>query len=160
MITFEKISEENLYIVKEMIRSNHDYNMLENGKPDRTEDEIRAEVFREETESYLIKADETYIGCLDFMPENKKDGKPWLGLLMIHGDYQGYGYGTSAYYEFEQSLIERKVSLLRLGILDQNGKAIRFWERNGFTAYRKTEHAGKDITCYEKQLIPDSAENE
>ena len=160
MITFEIISEENLYIVKEMIRSNPDYNMLENGKTDRTEDEIRVEVFRDETESYLIKADETYIGCLDFMPENKKDGKPWLGLLMIHGDYQGYGYGTSAYYEFEQLLIERKVSNLRLAILNQNGRAIRFWEGNGFIAYGTAEHTGKDITCYEKQLIPDSEGNE
>ena len=154
MITFEKISAENLYIVKEMIRSNPDYNELENGKRERTEEEIMDDVFRPETESYLIKADDTYIGWLDYMPENKKDGKPWLGLLMIHGDYQGYGYGTSAYYTFEQLLAADKILCLRLGILDQNEKAIRFWERNGFTAYGKTTLSGRPVTCYEKHLSP------
>ncbi len=43
--------------------------------------------------SVLIKFDDTYIGILDYLMENPNDHCPWLGLLMIHGDYRGFGFG-------------------------------------------------------------------
>ena len=36
--------------------------------------------------------------------ENQKDECPWLGLLIIHGDYQGFGFGTQAYALYESDM--------------------------------------------------------
>ena len=59
------------------------------------------------TTSVFIKLDDTYIGVMDYLMENPKDQCPWLGLLMIHADYQGFGFGTQAYSLYESEMRER-----------------------------------------------------
>ncbi|MGM9929810.1 MAG: GNAT family N-acetyltransferase [Bacillus sp. (in: firmicutes)] len=152
MINFEAVTEETFYIAKEMINSNHDYNVLENGSPTRTDEEIRQEFYNENTHSLFIKADDTYIGIIDYMDKNPKDQTTWIGLFLIHNDYHGYGYGTMAYLALEELFIQKNIPKLRLGVLKENNDAKRFWERHGYIFYKTAKVNKNSVDCYEKVL--------
>lgn len=152
-IYFENITKDTLYIALEMINSNPDFNILENGKATLTLAEMEEEFLHSETESRFIKDDDTYIGILDYLLVHPNDGCPWLGLLLIHGDYQGYGYGTQVYTLFERELLEWSKKCVRIGVIKENSKAHTFWKHQGFTDYKTViAQAGYEIVCYEKNL--------
>jgi len=150
MIHFEPITEDTFYIAKEMINSNKNYNVMENGIPTRTDDEIRKEFYDPKTKSLFIKADDTYIGIVNYLPINPKDDTTWIGLFLIHEDYHGYGYGSMAYAALEEMFYQDGIPKLRLGVLEKNEGAKRFWERNGYLFYTSSKMNGTDVDCYEK----------
>jgi GNAT superfamily N-acetyltransferase len=152
-VHFEEITKETLYIALEIINSNSHYNFVENEHTHRELAEIEEELLNPDTTSVFIKLDDTYIGVMDYLMENPKDQCPWLGLLMIHGDYQGFGFGTQAYALYERDMRERGLSQTRIGVIRENVKAKQFWESLGFL-YIKTAFSenGKEIFIYEKNF--------
>ncbi|PEJ56648.1 GNAT family N-acetyltransferase [Bacillus sp. AFS002410] len=153
MITFEKITQDLIEVIEEITNSNQSYNLMENGRLTRTKEELMNEYFDSstQTETYFIKLDDTYIGLVDFLKLNPKDGFPWLGLLMIHNDYQGYGFGTNAFLLFEELLLKRSIHGLRLGVLLSNQQAKTFWQSQGFTfVENRTNTDGIEVEVYEK----------
>lgn len=150
---FEEITKETLYIALEIIHSNPEFNMLENGSERRNLSDMEEEFMKPDSISVFVKLDDTYIGVLDYLMENPKDQYPWLGLLMIHGDYQGYGFGSQAYALYENEMRNRGVKHVRIGVLKDNEKAISFWEALGFL-YIKTAlwKFGKEIFIFEKEI--------
>jgi len=160
MITFEPIKHETLYIAKEIINSNKAYNIMENGNDTRSDEEIAKQFNNDSSESFFLKADDTYIGIVDFMLNNPKDDSPWIGLFIIHHDYQGYGYGSIAYDNLEQHLQARGLTKIRLAILLENDGAKRFWESFGYTFYKTSESKGIPVDCYEKTISLDSEDSE
>jgi GNAT superfamily N-acetyltransferase len=153
MITFERITQDLIEVIEEITNSNPNYNLMENGQLTRSRDELMKEYFESphQSNTYFIKLDDTYIGLIDFLELNPRDGFPWLGLLMIHGDYQGYGFGTNAFLLFEEELIQKNVHALRLGVLLNNHQAKSFWLTNGFKyVENKTNTDGIEVEVYEK----------
>ncbi|WP_040208728.1 GNAT family N-acetyltransferase [Neobacillus jeddahensis] len=151
-IYFEEIKKETLYIVQEVMNSNPDYNVFENGCEARTLTEIE-EFLNHDTISAFIKVDDTYIGVINYKIENPKDHFPWLGLLILHGDYQGYGYGLHAFELYENEMRKRGLESIRIGVLKENARAIRFFESLGFVYYiSSTSRNGSGILCYQKQI--------
>jgi len=150
---FEEVKKETLYIALEMINSNPEYNIFENGKEARTLADMEEEFLNPNTNSAFIKLDDTYIGIIDYLIENPKDQYPWLGLLLLHGDYQGYGFGAQAFAVYENEMLKRGKKVVRIGVLKENIRAQRFWEELGFTYYNSaTMENGSGIFCYEKQI--------
>ncbi len=152
MITFEKITEKSLDTVLEIVNSNSSYNKLENGRSTRTLEEINKEFLNPSTESFIIKIENKNIGVIDFLPNNPKDDKPWLGLLMIHQDYQGLEYGRMAYLDFEKRFLRKTYNSVRLGVLEENRNGMTFWRSLGFQFYRESSWNGKTVKCFEKRL--------
>ncbi|WP_050614550.1 GNAT family N-acetyltransferase [Bacillus testis] len=152
MITFEPLTEQTLFIAKEIVHSNADYNLLEHGKAERSEAEIAKEFLEGRDSHAFIKADDTYIGLISFLDINPKDSCPWIGLFMIHKDYQGYGYGTQAYFQFEEEWRQQGKEKIRLGVLVNNTAGKRFWEGLGYLRYQTASVNGKSVDCYEKAL--------
>ncbi|MCM3692545.1 GNAT family N-acetyltransferase [Neobacillus niacini] len=152
-VHFEEITKETLYIALEIINSNSQYNLIENERAHRELAEIEEKLLNTDTTSVFIKLDDTYIGVMDYLMENPKDQCPWLGLLMIHGDYQGFGFGTQAYALYESDMNERGLARTRIGVIRENVKAKQFWESLGFL-YIKTaiSENGKEIFIYEKNF--------
>jgi RimJ/RimL family protein N-acetyltransferase len=152
-VQFEEITKETLYIALEIINSNPHYNIIENGIAKRELVEMEEEFLNPETTSVFIKLDDTYIGVMDYLMENPKDQCPWLGLLMIHGDYQGYGFGTQAFALYESEMLKRGLNRIRIGVIKENVKAKQFWESLG-CSYIKTalSENGKEIFIYEKNF--------
>jgi RimJ/RimL family protein N-acetyltransferase len=153
-IIFEEITDKKLTIVQEIVHSNNSYNLLENGRETRTTEELREEFLNSKTKSMFIKLDNSYIGVIDYLDENPKDGFPWLGLLMIHKDQQGKGYAKQAYAKYECELLHTGKSAVRLGVLKGNSKAKQFWESVGFTYYEsKPFKDNKEVDCYQKEIM-------
>lgn len=158
---FEEITQETLYIALEIINSNPAYNLLENGNVTRTIADMEKEFLNPQSTSAFIKLDDTYIGIIDYLLENSKDHTPWLGLLIIHSDYQGYGFGVQAFKLYENDMLNRGLICVRIGVIKDNLKAHIFWKSLGFTFFEtKIWKNGIEILCYEKQLVqkhPDEA---
>ncbi len=152
MLKFERITEESLDKVVEIVQSNAAYNILENGNPQRTIKEIRSEFLNPATDSFLIKIENNYVGLIDFLRKNPRDGCPWLGLMMIHSTYHSMGYGKKAYRSFEERLKKHQFESVRLGVLQKNMHARVFWESLGFEFYGESEWEGRAVDCFEKRL--------
>ena len=153
MITLQPITEDLLKCVLEIINSNSHYNILENGNSSRTIEEARNEFLNEDTDSYLIMLDNKYIGIIDYLKNNPNDNCPWIGLLMIHGKYHSMGYGKEAYTLFEKKLKQQNHIKVRIGILQGNIGAKKYWISLGFKFYRNNQWQGKTIECFEKPLV-------
>jgi len=150
---FHLITEDLLDIALEILNSNPHYNILVNGNPSRTLEEVRNEFINQITESYLIKLNNKYIGIIDFLEDNPNDSCSWIGLLMIHGDYHSIGYGRIAYLLFEAELKKRNLTNVRIGILKENTEAKRYWTSLGFVFYDNVQWENKQVECFEKKLI-------
>jgi GNAT superfamily N-acetyltransferase len=152
-VHFEEITKETLYIALEMINSNPVYNLVENGSALRELLDIEQEFLNPETISVFIKLDDTYIGVMDYLMENPKDQYPWLGLLMIHSDYQGFGFGAQAYELYENEMRNRGLQCVRLAVIKENVKAKQFWGSMGFLNVKAAlSENGKEVLVYEKKL--------
>jgi GNAT superfamily N-acetyltransferase len=152
-VYFEEITKETLYIALEIINSNPVYNVIETGREQRELAEIEVEFLNPNTTSVLVKLDDTYIGVMDYLMQNPKDKCPWLGLLIIHSDYQGFGFATQAYAVYESDMRKRGLKRIRIGVINENVKGKQFWESLGFL-YIKTalSENGKEIFVYEKNF--------
>jgi len=156
MFTLERVTEDNLDVIREIFHSNPAHNEWENKGSLCTDEELRHRFFHPipEQDIYFIKADDTYVGLLDYMEHSKRDGYVWVNLLMIHGAYQGYGYGTNVYFLMEGMLKEKGITGLEIAIGKQNKKARRFWEGLGFMWLREQQTSNEEtIDYFEKQLL-------
>ncbi|PWT78014.1 MAG: hypothetical protein C5B60_01850 [Chloroflexi bacterium] len=81
---------------------------------------------------YLIKADLTPVGFLDFLEEHE-DGYPWLGALVIEKASQRRGLGTEAFQALvEYAGRERTWTILRAGVKAVNEAGLAFLNHLGF----------------------------
>lgn len=135
-----------------MLNSNSYYNILENGNPLRSMEEARREFLNPTTESYLVVLDNMNIGIIDFLKNNPNDNCPWIGLFMIHGNYHSKGYGNKVYISFEEQIKKKNLDKIRIGVLQENIGAIRFWKSLGFNSYKNSQWKEKCIECFEKIL--------
>ncbi len=134
MITFEQVVEENLYIAKEMIHSN-------TSNLERTDGRSSIEGFEFEFGSsnestFLIKVEDTYIGLTRYQEEPEEKFVS-ISLFIIHADYQGFGYGTTAYYELEEIFKRKGFKKISLNDWNENERVKQFWKRNGFSSLEK-----------------------
>lgn len=154
-ILLEEITKKTLYIALEIVNSNPAYNFLENGQEMRSEANMTDEFLNEKATSMFVKLDDTYIGVIDYIMENPKDQHPWLGLLIIHHDYQGYGFGRQTYFLYEEIMRKKGVPSIRLGVLKENHRALQFWESLGFHFVKmaRVDHLEKEIKVLEKRFL-------
>lgn len=100
------------------------------------------------------------VAVVDLLRGYPVEGKAFIGLLEVHGEYQGRGLGGAAY-----GLVERyvgaswpEVRTLRLAVVDTNAEvATGFWRRQGFepTGEEKPYRYDKlvsTVSLYEKRL--------
>jgi len=72
------------------------------------------------------------VGVLDWLDENPNDGKPWLGLIMIHADRQRQGLGAEAFEGLADHLRRRGIFVLREGVIESNAAGRALADRLGF----------------------------
>lgn len=74
----------------------------------------------------FIKLDDTYIGLISYTVETET---AFIDQFTIHRDYRGYGFGTQAYFTFEQIIIKQGLNKITVnaGIHSMN-----FWQTKDF----------------------------
>jgi len=80
-----------------------------------------------------LKVDNTPVGLIDFLEENQDDGKPWIGTLIIHKNFQRQGLGTEAFQCFINHFRQHTAwNVLRAGVKEQNSAGLAFLKHLGF----------------------------
>lgn len=141
-------SRDMITIELDIMNSHPEYNLLSDGKKYLTKEDMMEEHDEGnelEKERYLIKYEDQYIGIIDFIMENPRDQMPWLGLLIIHKDWNNKSLAKLALSKYVEIMRSRNISEVRLGCYAENTKGIHFWKNNGFIKI-------KEVILNEKQL--------
>lgn len=76
------------------------------------------------------------IGIIDF----KFNDETYLSLLMIHGNFQGKGFGKLIYQEFEEYVKSLKSKCIRIDVvINYDNSVLDFWINNGFVKFEDIE---------------------
>lgn len=137
----------------EVYNSNPFYMEISEGKPVLTLDDVRRDFHDNASfeHNYAIsirqKQAEQIIGLAQFILNNPRDSKPWLGLLIVHQAKQGEGIAKEFMQTLKDWYRENGYEELRLGVLEKNIKVQPFYEKLGFVQYevRETEKLGRVI---------------
>jgi RimJ/RimL family protein N-acetyltransferase len=98
------------------------------------------------------------VGCADLIRGYPTQAFAFIGLLLIAEPLENQGYGTAVFKELcAVASAWHSCSRLRLGVLEVNQKAIRFWSSLGFVATGEVKpvRAGRVQTssfAYERSL--------
>lgn len=74
----------------------------------------------------------TVVGWADILDQHPRDEVPWIGLLELHANDQGRGYGREAAHAIAAWYREQGATRLRIGVDDGNEGAAAFWRRLGY----------------------------
>jgi ribosomal protein S18 acetylase RimI-like enzyme len=104
---------------------------------------------------YLVADDgERLCGCAYAAATGDDARVVTLFQLYVLPELQGRGIGGMLLEEIEQSFFESE--RLRLDVEERNGRAVAFFETEGFTQVGREEHAGelaRSVLIYEKSLL-------
>lgn len=104
-------------------------------------------------ERLLVADGSEYVGILDFLMENPNDGCPWLGLLQVDKRMQRQGYGRRMLELYMNVMRERGVERFRIGVIEENAPALRFWLGFGFNYVNTVVNDRQlSIRIYEKMI--------
>jgi GNAT superfamily N-acetyltransferase len=84
----------------------------------------------------FIKKGRHYVGIIDYQWKSPQDGHPWIGLLLIHRQYEKQGIGSEAFARFESMVNEKRKSVIRLGVHEKNDAGYFFWTKQGFAPFK------------------------
>lgn len=79
------------------------------------------------------------VGLAHWLLNNPRDGYPWLGLIMLHKEKQGFGYAKEFLDVLRGWYVENGYRHLRLAILQDNAQILPFYEKYGFRIYDTKE---------------------
>ncbi|MFD7263236.1 GNAT family N-acetyltransferase [Streptomyces sp. NPDC059874] len=83
-----------------------------------------------------------------------EDPDPWIGLLLIDATSHREGHGRSVATLVEDRFRAAGRTGVRIAVLDNNPKAVAFWESQGYASLRraKDRELGRDCTVMRKAL--------
>lgn len=155
MIEFQPVTHEKIGLLKEIVNSNYEFNILSKGHSELTDEEI-LEMYESSkgqgaVMEFVVDGGRP-VGVIDYLMENPSDRMPWLGLLMIHSDCHGQGYAVEALKKYESLMRDQGKETVRLGVIKGNDHALNFWTNRGFTFYEEKLGDKWTVLCFEKVL--------
>jgi len=115
-----------------------EYNMMESGRLPQPEDarffltDIPPQKDLSDKYCLAVEKDARIVALIDLVKNYPTSGIWWIGLLLIHPDYQGIGLGTTIVNAIFSWFSKEGVQKVRLGVLEENEKGFRFWQKMGF----------------------------
>ncbi len=85
----------------------------------------------------LIDRKGVLIGLLDAVNGYPKPGIWFIGLLLFSPDHRQKGLGKKTLEEFEKWILSQGATEVRLGVVEANKAAIRFWKKMEFHLLEK-----------------------
>jgi len=87
-----------------------------------------------------IWRDDEPIAVLDVITDFPDKQSIWIGLLLIHGDLHGKHIGKKITDALYTSVHDCGYQSIKLGVVENNEKAIAFWTKQGFEYSKKSEN--------------------
>lgn len=72
------------------------------------------------------------IGIVDFLRDYPFRDSWCLGLMLLDPKFRSQGLGKKVYDDLEEWAVDLGAKVIRIGVLDQNKQAIKFWSILGF----------------------------
>src|SRR5262249_52202826 len=105
----------------------------EHVRPEQIEAELREDSTTGGVQILLAPDDQNQgVGLGSVLPEHPRYGDPWIGLLIVHGDQHGSGYGRLLAAAIEDRLRSEGRKGIGLAVLDNNPTALAFWSALGW----------------------------
>lgn len=157
MLTIIECSANTLEEEKKIMDSDPYHNLVSIGRKDfplemLLDEHKDKEKFQKERSLVRKEGFEDSIAIIDFTMCNPNDRKPWLGLLIVRGNYQKLGLGSEVYQLVEKLMSERGAKEIRLACYMGNEKAQQFWARQSFYKVKEIEYNDRLLVCLEKKL--------
>jgi RimJ/RimL family protein N-acetyltransferase len=152
---FVKSTIEMIPVEMEIMNSHPEYNLLSDGKRHLGEEDLLEEHLEKndlDKERYLIQVGHDYIGIIDYIMHNPKDGKPWIGLLVIHNDWTEKSFAKQALEIYEHTMKTSGITEIRLGCFTENLRGMRFWAKQGFIKLNEITYNEQPLWVLEKKL--------
>ncbi|MDD3965802.1 MAG: GNAT family N-acetyltransferase [Candidatus Neomarinimicrobiota bacterium] len=94
----------------------------------------------------LLDREERLVGILDVVRNYHEEGEWTIGLLMIRPEDRGRGEGRRMHAFVKLKVIEQGGRCLRLGVLENNTRAWKFWRELGYKEHDfvTRRYEGKD----------------
>jgi GNAT superfamily N-acetyltransferase len=80
----------------------------------------------------IFDEEQVLIGVLDVIRDYPTQDDWWLGLLLLDPSQRKKGLGKRIYQAFEHWVGQQGARRIYLGVVEENQKAYRFWQRMGF----------------------------
>lgn len=136
--TLETITEEVFDRVLKIYDTNKEYFMVSmNAKPSMESviedmNAIPPKSSFEKKNYCLIKLNGIDIGVIDYLINYPDEDAIYIGLFMIDGRFHRKGCGREFLKEFIPIIKSQGYKRIRLGVLDRNINALKFWTNFGF----------------------------
>jgi ribosomal protein S18 acetylase RimI-like enzyme len=105
----------------------------ENVQADQVEADLRGEADTEGCEVLLARdAQGQLVGLLCLLDRHPTDGRPWIGLLLVHGSLHRKGFGRLLADLVEERFRNEGRDGIRLAVLENNPSALAFWSSLGW----------------------------
>jgi RimJ/RimL family protein N-acetyltransferase len=116
--------------------SNPFFLKLAEGKPEVTLEDLARDFEdrgREGAHHVLLRTrDGATVGVVQVLEENPNDGRAWLGLLVLHAEWQRRGLAREVVEALSRWLRDNGRDELRLGVLGKNARVVAAWAALGF----------------------------
>lgn len=83
---------------------------------------------------------DTLIGIIEGIRDFPKKDIWYIGQMMISKNYRNRGLGEKFYKGFEELALMNNVNSINLGVLKDNIKGLRFWNKMGFVVIERIEN--------------------
>lgn len=93
---------------------------------------------KEQKHFFLILENESPLALLDYVCDHPKPGCVYIGLLMLDGEQQSKGFAPIILKQLGKKLSPQYTNI-RLGVLENNPRALAFWKREGFVESKKIQ---------------------
>ena len=80
----------------------------------------------------LQEPDGTLAGVFDLIKDYPEPGIWYLGLLLLHPANRSKGHGEAIHVQVSAWVRSQGGSAIRLGVVEKNTKALKFWTRLGY----------------------------
>ena len=140
------ITRENFKQVFEVYDTNQDFFLLTQGREatiDTCVDDIDAlpPTCGAHQKIYVsICEQDNIIAVMDLITGYPDETTVWIGLLLVHGDMQCKKIGSRIAEAVIAAAYATGYKLAQLGVIESNTKAITFWQRHGFDAFRQSDN--------------------
>ncbi|WP_202708876.1 GNAT family N-acetyltransferase [Sporosalibacterium faouarense] len=93
----------------------------------------------EEKYLYGVFDKNSLVAVIDMVSNYPEKGEWIIGLFLIHTKIRGIGLGREIHNLIKNFIISKGAEKLRIGVLEQNTNALKFWNKIGYKQTKITE---------------------
>jgi len=146
--SIKTLSEENKQEIFSLIKNCSDYYVIVNGiEADSTDiDDILyglpvGRTYEDKIVLGLFNREDKLTALIDILKNYPVQNCWWIGLLLIKVSERGRGLGRIIFNNLKDFVIENSGLEIQLGVVEENEKALNFWQKLGFEIIEKRDPA-------------------